>query len=329
MTSIGRVAPPASGGATGGRLNGLRLTPFLYLLPAALILLVFHVLPIFYAVYISLFNWRVVQGAFIGLDNYSRAFTAPEFWRSLLVTVFYVIGTVPFSLAISFVIAYLLFQKIAGRSFYRVIYFMPYVTSLVAIALVWKWIYHPDYGLLNWLLSFFGIPAQRWLQESTGIFVLLGRSAGLTVPDALGGPSLALVALVGFAIWHSIGFDVVVLLAGLSNVDPELYDAARIDGAQRIALLRHITLPLLSPTLFFLSTVSIIRSFQAFIQIYVMTNPTGNALGTAETITVSIFKSFYEFTRLGYGSAMAMILFVIILAITLVQLRVAGRRVHY
>jgi multiple sugar transport system permease protein len=295
--------------------------------PAALVLLVFDILPIFYAVFISLFNWRVVQGAFVGLGNYTRAFAQEDFWRSIGVTVFYVIGTVPLSIFISFILAYLLFQKIRGRGVYRVLYFLPYITSLVAVALVWKWIYHPDYGLLNWMFGWFGAPPARWLLEPLGVFQLAARSLGTDLPALLAGPSLALVAIVIFAIWHALGFDVVVLLAGLSNIDTELYDAAKLDGAGGWSLMRHITAPLLSPTLFFLSTVSIIRSFQAFIPIYVMTN--GHPLGTTETITVYIFHNFYEFTRLGYGAAVAMILFGLILVLTLLQIRVAGRRVHY
>lgn len=306
------------------------LPAYLYLLPAVTILTVFHFLPIFYAFYISLFNWRVAQGPFLGLGNYTRAFSQPDFLNSIVVTVFFVIGTVPVSLGIAFLIAYLLFQQIAGRGLYRVLYFLPYVTSVVAAALAWKWIFHRDYGILNAIFGFFGFTQQKWLQEPNGLFTLMGQGLGVSVPPEFGGPSLALVAVMIFSIWHGLGFDIIILLAGLSNIAPELYDAARIDGARGWKLLRHVTIPLLSPTLFFLSTVSIIRSFQAFIQIFIMSGGSeGRPIATTQTVTLYIFDNFYSNSRIGYGAAVAFILFFIILALTVIQLRVVGRRVHY
>lgn len=303
---------------------------YLYLLPAVVILGLFHFLPIFYAFYISLFNWRVAQGPFVGLGNYQRAFDQPDFWNSIVVTVFFVLGTVPVSLCLAFLIAYLLFQQIAGRGLYRVLYFLPYVTSVVAAALAWKWIFHRDYGILNAVFGLFEFTQQKWLQEPTGVFRLMGQGLGISVPPELAGPSLALVAVMIFSIWHGLGFDIIILLAGLTNIAPELYDAARIDGARGLRLLRHITIPLLSPTLFFLSTVSIIRSFQAFIQIFILTGSSeGRPIGTTQAITLYIFDNFYSNSRIGYGAAVAFILFFIILTLTGIQLRVVGRRVHY
>jgi len=309
------------------------LLGFLYLLPATLILTLFHFLPVGYSFYISLHNWRVKKVAFIGLQNYATALSDPDFWNSLLVTIFYVIGTVPIQLAIALGIAYLLFQKIRGRAVYRVIYFLPYVTSTVASAAVWTWVLTPREGPLNQVLGFFGIQPFRWLLEPKGILTVLAGRIGLTLPDWAGGPSVALVAVMLFVIWFWIGYDATIFLAGLGNIPYELYEAARIDGANRWQLFRHITLPLLSPTTFFLSLMAIIGSFQAFNHIYVMTGAaTGNVGGPLRTTTTTpilIYKTFYESTKFGYASAIAFILFAIILSLTLAQNTIAGKRVHY
>jgi len=366
------------------------LLAYLYILPAAVILVTFHFFPIFYAFYISLFNWGLVQGAYVGLNNYIRALTSEDFWRSLNITVYYVLGAVPLSLSLGLVIAYLLFQKIRGLSFYRVFYFMPYVMSLVAAAMIWRWLYHPNYGFFNYLLSLLGISRLLWLDESAGILSLLLGHWGLPFQDGyftnpnwalalnmvmgmLGliflffsckrhawaiigltiiaacfffglvdsqllklpkaslfkvpDPSLALVAVILFATWHHVGFDIVVYLAGLTSIPPELYEVARIDGANEWQVFRYITLPLLSPTIFFLIIISIIGTFQAFNHIYIMTG--GGPMGATRTLTMLIFQNFYDFTRVGYASALAFILFFIILGLTILQFKVIGRRVQY
>jgi multiple sugar transport system permease protein len=224
-------------------------TGYLYILPAAALLLGFHFLPVFYAFYISLFNWRIRQGAFIGLGNYENAFTNSEFWDSLKITVYYAVGIIPVTMILSFLIAYALFKAIRGRGLYRLIYFLPYVTPVVAAALIFRWIFHSQQGILNWLLEAIGLPAQGWLLEPGGIFELLFGALGISIPPWAFGPSLALVTIMIFTIWQSLGFSIVILLAGLSNIPGEVYDAAKVDGAGEWTLLRRITLPLLSPTL--------------------------------------------------------------------------------
>ncbi len=366
------------------------LVAYLYILPATVILVTFHFFPIFYAFYISLFNWGLIQGSFVGASNYVKAVTSEDFWHALNVTVYYVMGAVPLSLSVGLLVAYLLFQKIRGRSFYRIFYFMPYVMSLVAAAMIWRWLYHPTYGFFNDLLGLFGIDKWLWLDESSGVLTLaLGyvgipfkngyfTDAGLTValnlavaalavvflvlarrgngaavvgaivaalciffglidsqflhlpntslvkvPD----PSLALVSVVVFSTWQHVGFDIVIFLAGLTGISPELYEAARIDGANEQQIFRHITFPLLSPTTFFLMIISTIGTFQAFNHIYIMT--AGGPLGATRTVTMFVFQNFYDFTRVGYASALAFVLFFIILALTIMQFRLAGRRVEY
>jgi len=306
---------------------------YLYLLPATVIILAFHFLPVLYAFYISLHKWRVKKVAFIGFHNYAKALKDPLFWNSLKVTVFYVIGTVPVTLILALVIAYLLYQKIRGRPIYRTIYFLPYITSTVASSAVWLWIFNPRHGPLNQFLELLGLPPLRWLNEPKGILQLLGNAVGFQVPKGFEGPSLALVSIMVFVIWFYVGYDATIFLAGLSSIPIELYEAAIIDGAGRWQLFRHITLPLLSPTIFFLTLVATIGSFQAFNHIYVMTAGAGGALGgplhTTTTTTIYIFDTFYNRINIGYATAIAFLLFWLILGLTILQYRIGERRVFY
>lgn len=304
-----------------------RLTAVLFLLPSGLVLGVFGLVPIGFAFYISLFRWGLVRERFVGLGNYLSALTNPDWWNSIAVTVFYVAGVVPVSLLLALALAMALFRGVRRVGGYRTIYFLPYVTSTVAAAMVWSWIFHPQWGIANAMLEMLHLPTQRWLLEPRGIFELIGGSFGVEVPAGAVGPSLALVVVMLFGIWHSVGFEIVVLLAALSNVSRELEDAARIDGATTFQLVRHVTVPLLSPTLFFLAVISVIRSFQAFNHIYVLTG--GGPLDTTCNATMYIFRSFYQFTKVGYGSAAAVLLFLIVVTLTVLQTRLLRRWVHY
>lgn len=255
----------------------------------------------------------------------------PDLWNSLKVTLYYVIGTVPIQLAISLVLAYLLFQKIKGKTTFRMIYFLPYVTSLVASSSVWAKLFNPRGGLFNRILQAVGLPALRWLQEPRGIGVLL---FGPHIPSWAAGPSLAQVAVLIFVIWFWIGYDTTIFLAGLGNIPTELYEAARIDGANGWDLFRHITLPLLSPTTFFLTLVAVIGSFKAFAHIFVMTSTAsggvvGGPIKTNMTAAIFIYNTFYTNVRNGYASAIAFILFALILAITLFQNYYSKKWVFY
>lgn len=307
------------------------LTGWLYVSPAALILGLFSIFPVAYAFYVSLHDWRMTKGPFIGFQNYAEAFGHdPKLGQALLATVYYVLGTVPVGLALGLLIANLLAAKIRGRAVYRTIYFLPYVTSVVAAAAVWLWMLYPapaEWGLANSVMKGLGLPPQGWVEESAGVFRLVGEHFGCTVPGWAAGPSLSLVCVILFSIWQSLGFEVVVLLAALTNVPKEIYEAAAVDGATGWRRLRHITIPLISPTLFFLSIVSTIRAFRVFNQVYIMASK--ETAGTGDTVTVYIFKTFYVGGRVGYGSATAMILFLIILLVTLIQMRALGARVHY
>lgn len=303
---------------TGGLLVG----------PAALVLGLFAVFPVCYAFYVSLHEWRLQRVGFVGLANYTRAFSDGEFGHSLLVTLYYVVGTVPASLVLGLLIANLLARKLRGRGVYRTIYFLPYVTSVVAASAVWLWIFYPnEQGLANVVLGWLGLPAQRWIAESVGVFALIGEGLGVRVPAWAAGPSLALVCVMVVAVWGSVGFYVVVLLAALSNVPKEIYEAAELDGATGWRRLRHVTVPMISPTLFFLLIISTIRAFRVFGQIYVLTDK--DPEHSAHNVTLFIFRLLYNDRDTGYGSAIALLLFAIILVVTLIQMRMVGRRVHY
>ena len=300
--------------------------PYRYLAPAALLLLAFAVWPLIHAVNLSLRSHRGQQ--FVGLDNYATLLGGGEFWHALAVSVWYVIGTVPVTMLLGFLIACLLFQQLRARGMFRTIYFLPYVTSTVAAAMVFRWIFsNSESGAANTVLASLGAGPARWCHEQTGVLTLLAEQLGLQLPAWAAGPSLGLLCVMIFSVWHAIGFDVVIFLAGLSAIPREVYEAAEVDGANARQKIWHVTLPLLSPTLFFLAVISTIRSFQTFNQIFMMT-PAGNRSSTMN-LTMLIFKRFYEAPDYGIATAVAIVLFFIILALTICQLRLLGPRVHY
>ncbi len=243
------------------------------------------------------------------------------FW----VTVLYVIGTVPFQLAGGLGLAYMLFNIKQGKGLFRVLYFLPYITPFAATAVIFSTLFsHRPQSPINRMLDFFGVDAQKWLLEPTPIFeVITGRD----LPQLLEGPGLALVVIIIWSIWTYLGYDAVIFMAGLGNISPEYYEAARIDGASGWAIFRHITLPLLSPTTFFLSLIAVIGTFQAFTQMWILRRPSAN--DAVDTVGVYLFETVSERAEYGYGSAMAFVLFAVILLITLFQNRIMSSRVFY
>jgi len=284
------------------------LTAYLYLLPATVILITFHFAPVFYAFYVSLLDWNYISPnpTFVGLGNYAALLKDADFLTSLLNTVYYVVGTVPTSMAVALFVAVLLNQKIRGLAWYRTAYFLPVITAANAVAIVWFWIYHPDYsGLLNGLLDKVGLPIQSWLLD----------------------PKWAMPCIIAMSIWKGLGYNVVIFLAGLQNISAEYYEAAQIDGARGWQIFRHITWPLLSPTTFFVLIISVIGSFQVFSQVYVMTR--GGPLKSTLVVVYYLYKIGFEDFRMGYASSMAYALFVVIFVLTLLQRKYIGSRVHY
>lgn len=242
------------------------------------------------------------------------------------VTLMYTIGAVPLQLIFGLLLAYLLFQKIKLKSFFRVTYFLPYVTPFVATSIVFGILFsHRPSSPVNHLLSSLGIPVQKWLLEPTGIFRLL---FGPDVPDMLVGPSLALLVIIVYTAWTYIGYATVVYLAGLGNISQELYEAARIDGAGEWSVFRHITLPLLSPTTFFLTLIAIIGTLQSFTQIWILRTPAASS--SVDTMGVVIYETIGATEpNMGYGAALSLVLFVVIMLFTVLQNRISKNRVHY
>jgi multiple sugar transport system permease protein len=283
------------------------LTAYGFLLPNLLGFLTFTFLPVLAALLISFTNWDLLQAPdWIGLANYRRLATDPLFHEVLRNTVVYVAGTVPVQMAIALLVAMALNRRLPGQLFFRTAYFMPVVASTVAVALVWRWIFHADFGLLNSFLYFIGVDdPPKWLSSTRW----------------------ALSAIIIMSIWQQIGFSMVLFLAGLQSVPGQLYEAAKIDGANGWHRFRYITVPMLSSTTFFVLVISIINSFQVFEQAFIMTQ--GGPANATNTLVFNIYRYAFQFFQMGYASAMAWVLFAIIFAVTLTQFRVQRQWVHY
>jgi multiple sugar transport system permease protein len=283
---------------------------YLYLLPTLVILGTFSFWPVIKSMELSLFNWDMISPVktFVGLRNYSDLlFKDEEFWKAINNTLYYVVGTVPVTIALSLGLALLLNAKIRLRSFFRVSYFLPYVTSVVAISMVWKWIFNADYGLLNYMLGWIGVSPQRWLIE----------------------PALAMPAVMIMTIWRHLGYSIIIFLAGLQSIDKTYYEAAKVDGASGWQMFRYITWPLLSPTTFFIIIISTIGAFKVFSEIFILFSSGSGPLRACYTIVFFIFDKAFRDWEMGYASAGAWLLFLLIFALTLVQFRVSRNRVHY
>jgi multiple sugar transport system permease protein len=253
----------------------------------------------------------------------------PDLWVGLRATLFYSLGTIPFQLGFSIFLAVLLFQNLIGSQFFRMVFFMPYVTPTVASAAVFRQLFSNRLQApINAGMRLLGLTPLQWLWEPKGIFRLMATGLGLQQwPTWADGPSLALVVIMIYSIWVFAGYDTVIYLAGLGNIPTELSEAAEVDGANSWQVFRHITFPLLSPTTYFLTLISVIGTFKAFNHIWVMRLDA--ALGTTDTFSVVIFTEFFQKLRYGYASAMALILFAIILGLTYANNKIQGSRVFY
>jgi multiple sugar transport system permease protein len=281
--------------------------------------------------------WLKILGAFIFLTGgwvlvgelpVLLAAGDQDIWDGLKVTVFFSAGTVPFQLTISMFLAILLFQRLRGSEFFRMVFFLPYVTPFIASAAIFRQIFaNRDTAIVNLLIRSLGGEGLSWLQESRGVNLMIAESLGISLPGWAAGPSLALVVVMLHSIWTYVGYDTVIYLAGLGNIPAELNDAAAIDGANNWDTFRYITFPLLSPTTYFLSLIAIIGTFKAFATLWVFRESL--ALGTTDTFSIAIFLEFFEKLRYGYASAMAFVLFAIILGLTVINNRFQGSRVFY
>ena len=280
---------------------------YLYLLPVIVILFIFHVLPIFLSLGVSFYEWDLIGSPeYVGTGNYTRLFDDPMFWKSIWNTIYYAALSIPLTIFLSMGIAILLNNPIRGLGFYRTAYFIPVVTSINAVAIVWNFIYHPDFGLLNKVLEVFGINPVAWLQD----------------------PNWAMPAIIFMSVWKGLGNNIIIFLTGLQNIPKHLYEAARIDGANRWQQFVHVTWPMLSPTTFFIFTMSVIGSFQVFSQVYMMT-PRGGPLKSTMVVVYYLYRKAFEQFEFGYALAMAFVLFLIIFACTLFNKLYVEKKVHY
>ncbi|HET8626416.1 MAG TPA: sugar ABC transporter permease [Thermomicrobiales bacterium] len=310
MEQPAAVAAARARAARGARLRAAQgaLISYLYLLPSLIVFAVFFFYPLVKSVYLSLFAsnpFGYGNGIFVGLEQYRIALTSASYRNSLLVTVLYTLYTVPLGLLCALGLAVLGNSRVRGIAIFRTAYALPVSVSVAAGALIFLLMYNPSAGILNYFITSLGMPSVSWLTQ----------------------PRSALWAISLITIWSTLGFNFIVLLSGLQGIPEELYESARIDGADGARLFRHITLPLLSPSLFFVLVVSTIGAFQSFAQIDLLTR--GGPIDSTNVVVYAIYRDAFVNSRVGYASAQAMILFVILLALTAVQFKVLERRVVY
>ncbi|HEX7049216.1 MAG TPA: sugar ABC transporter permease [Longimicrobiales bacterium] len=277
---------------------------WLFLAPGLLLLTVFFFIPVVAALLLSFTDFdiyaigRLENARFIGLRNYVTLLRNPLFWTALKNTLYFALVGGPLSVATALGAALLLNAKLVRfKGFFRTVYFTPFVTTLVAVAIVWRYLYHPRYGWLNYALGWFGIAPIDWLAD----------------------PTWAMPAIILLAVWKNFGYNMLIFIAGLQGIPEELYEAALLDGANAVRRFWHLTLPMLRPTLLFVAVVTMIGYFQLFAEPYVMTR--GGPLRSTTSVVLLMYEEGFRWWRMGYAAAIAFILFAIILAATLVQLR--------
>lgn len=282
---------------------------WLFILPTMAGLMILNIIPIFQTIYQSFFKTGSFGrgNIFVGLENYKRLFADTAVWQALLNTLKYAIVEVPFSIIIAIVLAVMLNQKMRGRSVYRMIYFMPMVCAPAAVAMVWKWLYNSEFGLLNHLLEAIGLPKVNWVSD----------------------PKIAFISLAIVGIWSVIGYNMVLFLAGLQEIPKDYYEAAEIDGANEVTQFFKITLPLISPTMFFVVITRVIASLQVFDSIFMMIGKNNPALPKTQSLVYLFYRYAFVENNKGYGSAIIVLLLCIIMLITVFQMKAQEKWVHY
>ncbi|MCL6591488.1 MAG: sugar ABC transporter permease [Firmicutes bacterium] len=268
---------------------------------------VFVLSPIVFVLLLSFHKWSVLETIriFIGLDNYCELFHDLRFWNAVWNTARYTLGTVPLTIIISLGLALAVNSKIRGRIFFRGVYFLPAISSMAIVAIIWAFLLDPDIGIVSYYMRLLGVKTYGWLRS----------------------PIWAMPAVIGVGIWKNIGFYMVIFLAGLQSIPDTYYEAAKIDGAGTWQQFKNVTLPLLMPTTMFVVIISIIASFQVFDQVYVMTR--GGPLYSTETLVQYIYYHGFETFKMGYASSVACVWFIIILIFTAMQLKYFNARITY
>ena len=298
----GEVRARAATGRTGGKRPGGRSqwpTALLFLSPTLVVFSVFILFPILFSFYLSFHEWNMFsdERTFVGLSNYTRMFSDPEFWMVFKQTVIYTVGTVPVNMALALAVAFFLNEQIKGRKLLRAMFFTPVIISSVAAAVIWRWVFDPNLGLLNHVFDVLGLPHVNWVND----------------------PTAAMVALITVGVWKTFGINMILFAAGLAGIPEHYYEAARIDGAGAWQRFWKITVPLLSPTTLFIMVLSFIGSFQVFDIVYVLTY--GGPLGSTKVLVFYLYEHAFKFFNMGYASAVAYVLFAILFVLTMVQIR--------
>ena len=283
-----------------------KIEPYLYVLHVMVGLGIFVFGPVVYAFFLGFNRWDLItHPVWVGWDNYKDFINSSLFWKVIGNTLYFTLVSVFLGVIVSLGLAMIVNQKIKGVSFFRSVYFLPVISSMVAVSLVWKWLYNAQFGLINYFLKFLGIAGPNWLNSSLW----------------------AMPAIIIMSVWKMTGYNMIVLLAGLQNIPKELYEVASIDGASRWRQFWNITLPLLSPALFFALIILFISSFQVFEQTYVMTG--GGPHYATLTLPLYIYQTSFLWFKIGYGAALSFVFFLIILAVILIQLGFEKKWVFY
>lgn len=302
---LDRSRPPRRPRVAGSRTK-YALTVLAFLLPSAIPLALFTLGPMVAAAWVSLHEWNLISAMkFVGLGNYVDLLSDPTTGAVFFHTVYYIVGYLPLVYIGGLALALALNTALKGRSFLRGIYFLPVVTSWIVVALVWRWLLNPSNGIVNTVLAFFGITGPGWWTD----------------------PNWAMPSIIIASAWKDLGFVMVILLAGLQAISPDLYDAAKVDGAGWWRRLFSVTLPLLSPSTFFVFVISLINGFQVFDQVYAMTG--GGPNGASEVVVQRIYDLTFRYGAAGEASALSWMLFIVVLAVTLIQVRGQKRWVNY
>ncbi|REE66646.1 carbohydrate ABC transporter membrane protein 1 (CUT1 family) [Paenibacillus taihuensis] len=293
----------------GQRNWNRRMAAFVFLLPAVLGLIAFQLLPMASSVVVSFSDWDLLSKwtdiHFIGWSNYAEVFTNEKSYMSIKNVFIFLIGYMPVITVLGIFLAVLLNRNIRGMKLYRAAVFIPVITSWVAVSIIWRWLLNGQSGVVNYLLSLAGIQGPIWLQSE----------------------HWAMVAIIFVSIWKDIGFVSIILLAGLQDISDDYYEAANLDGASAWSQLWRITVPLLSPTLFFIVTISLINSFQVFDQVLIMTN--GGPAGSTSTIVEQVYRNAFQYNKMGFAAAQSWVLFGIIFLVTIGMQRLQRRWVVY
>lgn len=278
----------------------------LFVLPSLVPLALFTLAPMFASLGLSFVRWDLLRPPkFVGLTNFVNILGDPDVHASVGHTLFFIAGYLPLVYVGGLLLALALSRRLRGSAFFRAAYFLPVVTSWVVVALVWKWLLNPDDGVVNFTLGVIGIQGPGWWTD----------------------PAWAMPSIILASAWKDLGFVMVILLAGLQSISADYYEAAEVDGAGRWARFRYVTLPLLAPSSFFVLVISLINNFQAFDQIWVMTN--GGPAGATSVVVEQVVRHAFSYGQMGYASALSWLLFAVILAVTAAQFRIQSRWVTY